>query len=46
MSKIVALVWIGGAIVNPTGTKILLGKSVDLIHNLFGVIMHHISTVS
>ena len=46
MSKVVALIWVGGAIVNPSGTKVLFGKSIDLIHNLFGVLMHHISQVA
>ena len=46
MSKVVALIWVGGAIVNPAGTKVLLGKSIDLIHNLFGVVLHHVSQVA
>ena len=46
MSKVVALIWVGGSIVNPAGTKVLLGKSIDLIHNLFSVVLHHVSQVA
>jgi hypothetical protein len=42
MVKIIGLLWVGGAIVNPQATKVLMGKSVDLIHSLFGVVLHHI----
>lgn len=45
MSKIIGLLWVIGAIINPTVTKVLLGKSVDLIHSLFGVVLHHINTI-
>ena len=45
MAKIVGLLYLIGAIINPTATKVLVGKSVDLIHSLFGVVMHHINTI-
>lgn len=45
MAKIIGLLWVIGAIINPTVTKVLLGKSVDLIHSLFGVVLHHINTI-
>ena len=46
MYKIVGLIWVGGAIVNPAGTKVLLGKSVDFIHALFNVVIHYMNTVN
>lgn len=45
MGKIIAAVYLIGAVINPGATKILLGKSVDLIHSLFGVVLHHINTI-
>ena len=46
MSKVILAVYLVGSVVNPTSTKILLNKSVDLIHNLFGVVVHHLNAVS
>lgn len=46
MSKVILTVYLVGSVVNPSSTKFLLNKSVDLIHNLFGVVMHHLNTVS
>lgn len=43
--RIVFALYLIGSIVNPTVTKTLLEKSVDTIHSLFGVLLHHINTI-
>jgi len=45
MAKVVGLLYLIGSVINPQATKVLVGKSIDLIHSLFGVLMHQIATI-
>lgn len=43
MSKIFALACIIGSVFNPTQTKVLLAKAVDIVHGLSAVVTHYVN---
>lgn len=43
MSKVFALACVIGSVFNPTQTKVLLSKAVDIVHGLSGVITHYVN---
>ena len=45
MIKIIGFGYIVGAIFDPLLTKKLVSQSIDVIHNLFQVIIHHAATI-